>query len=188
MQRPAGMGEGQDRGDIITRTRARARPAAGSATSSGRRAPARSPCPGAGTRSRSSARRFAASARATSISSARSAICARMVTRSGSTSAKPNADREVVDLGALPVPQLAGPEQRQQRRVSGKHAEVAFDPGNLDLIDRSFTSDRSAETICSCSWVGESEAISQGCSFRLWASGRAARSRGMSHAEALQSL
>ena len=41
--------------------------------------------------SRSSARLRAASARSTSISSARSASCARIVTRSGSTSAKPNA-------------------------------------------------------------------------------------------------
>ena len=61
------------------------------ATSAARCARARSRCRAPASRSRSSARFFAASARATSISSARSAICARIVTRSGSTSAKPNA-------------------------------------------------------------------------------------------------
>ena len=71
-----------------------------------------------------------------SISSARSAICARIVTRSGCTSAKPKAIEQVVRLAALPVPQLARAKQRQQRRVPGQDAEIAVGAGNLDLVDR----------------------------------------------------
>ena len=85
---------------------------------------------------RSSARFFAASARATSISSARSAICARIVTRSGCTSANPNAMDEVVLFLPLPVPQLADRQQRQQRRVARQHAEIPVGARDLHLVDR----------------------------------------------------
>ena len=89
-----------------------------------------------GLASRSSARFFAASARATSISSAFSAICARIVTRSGCTSAKPNAIDEIVLLLPLAVPQLADLQHREQRRVPGQDAEVAVGAGDLHLVDR----------------------------------------------------
>ena len=39
-------------------------------------------------------------------------------------------------LRALAVPELAGAEQRQQRRVPGEDAEVAVRARDLDLVDR----------------------------------------------------
>src|SRR5438552_1347437 len=48
---------------------------------------------------------------------------------------EPERDQEVVLLGALPVPELAGAEQREKRRMSGQDAEVALRPGDLDLVD-----------------------------------------------------
>ena len=78
--------------------------------------------------------RLASSARARSMSSARSAICARTVTRSGSTSAKPNATQQEVLLLPLPVPHLADRQRREQRRVPGQHAEIALGARDLDLV------------------------------------------------------
>ena len=109
---------------------------------------ARSPCRAARLASRSSARVLPASARATSMSSARSAICARIVTRSGCTSAKPNAIDQVVLL--LPCRYHSSPalQRREQRRVAGQHAEVAVGAGISTSSTARSTSDRSGETIC----------------------------------------
>ena len=43
--------------------------------------------------------------------------------------------RQVVLLRALAVPELAGAELRQQRRVAGQDAEVAVRAGDFDLVD-----------------------------------------------------
>jgi len=48
---------------------------------------------------------------------------------------KAEREGEVVLLLPLAVPQLAGAEQGEQRRVPGQHAEVAVGAGNLDLVD-----------------------------------------------------
>ena len=96
---------------------------------------ARNPCPPSACASRSSARFFAASARARSISSARSAICARIVTRSGCTSAKPKAIGEVVLLLALAIPELADLERRQQRRVTRAGRRNTLGPRDLHFVD-----------------------------------------------------
>ncbi len=48
---------------------------------------------------------------------------------------EPERDREVMLLLALPEPQLAHLQHRQQRRVARQHAEVAFAPRDDDLVD-----------------------------------------------------
>jgi len=48
---------------------------------------------------------------------------------------KAKGHRQKVLLLPLAVPQFAGAEQRQQRRVAGQHAEVAVGSRDLDLVD-----------------------------------------------------
>ena len=83
---------------------------------------------------RSSARFFAASARATSISSARSAFCARMVTRSGCTSAKPPA-MQVGQIGPWRYQSSPVPSSASSGVCPREHTEVAFGAGDLDFLD-----------------------------------------------------
>ena len=89
-----------------------------------------------GRASRSSARFLAASARATSISSALLGDLRQDRDAIGLHFGEPERDRQVVLLRALAVPQLAGAEQRQQRRVARQDAEVAVGARDLDLVDR----------------------------------------------------
>ena len=70
-----------------------------------------------------------------SRSSARSATCASTDTESGSTSTKPTATIRKCFSAALAVPHRAGPQRREERRVAGQHAEVAFDAGQRHLVD-----------------------------------------------------
>ena len=82
---------------------------------------------------RCSARARAALARATSISSARSAVSARTVTRSGKTSANPLSTASMTGSAAVrgAVAQFAVAQFGDQRRVSGQDAQFAAGAGKL---------------------------------------------------------
>ena len=91
---------------------------------------------GGGLVRRASARFLAASARAMSISSGRSASSRQNRDAIGQHFGKAERNRHVVLLAALAVPQLADLQHRQHRRMARQHAEVAVGRRNLDLVDR----------------------------------------------------
>ena len=102
----------------------------------------------------SSARRFAASARATSISCACSAIRASTGHPIRKNFDKPERYGQVVLLLANAIPQLANPQSGQQRRMPRQHTEITLGTRQDYLVDSKVTSNRSGVTISSFSFVG----------------------------------